>query len=116
MRVRDRRAPTDEGQRHDRNLKGFTVVTPQVQTASSSHRTLSDQSHHSAYERLLAGGLGVALALVAALALMVPTTSGSARASVTDSAVTAAQATAHGKATPRTTSAATTGGGSTTVE
>jgi hypothetical protein len=98
-------------------LKDFTVVTPLVQTATSSHRTSSDQSHHSPYERLLAVGLGVALALVAALALMVPTsTSGSATASAADAAVTAVQTTALGKATPRTTSAATTGGGSTSVE
>ena len=93
------------------------MVTPQVQTAASSHRTSSDPSHHAPYERLLAVGLGVALALVAALALMVPTsTSGSATASAADAAVTAVQTTALGKATPRTTSAATTGGGSTSVE
>ena len=93
------------------------MVTPQVQTPVSSHRTSSDQSHHSPYERLLAVGLGVALALVAALALMVPArTSGSAQAAAEGPAVTAVQATAHGKATPRTTSAATTDGGSTSVE
>ena len=82
------------------------MVTPQVQTATSSHRTLSDQSHHSAYERLLAVGLGVALALVAALALMVP--SAPAQASG-DGSVAAAVQTAHGKATPRTTAAARSG-------
>ena len=93
------------------------MVTPQVQTATSSHRTSSDQSHHSPYERLLAVGLGVALALVAALALMVPTnTSGSAQVTAGGSAVTSVQTTAHGKATPRTTAAETTGGGSTSVE
>ena len=91
------------------------MVTPQVQTATSSHRTLSDQSHHSAYERLLAVGLGVALALVAALALMVPGTP--AQASGDGAAVTAVQTTAHGKATPRATAAVpAAGGGSASVE
>ena len=80
-------------------LKDVTVVTPQVQTATSSHRTLSDQSH-SAYERLLAVGLGVALALVAALALMTP--SAPVQASGNGSTATAVQ-TVHGKATPRAT-------------
>ena len=91
------------------------MVTPQAQTATSSRRTMSDQSHHSAYERLLAVGLGVALALVAALALMVP--SASAQASADGATVTAVQSAAHGKATPRTTTAAPAAGGdSTSVE
>jgi len=94
-------------------LKDVTVVTPQVQTQTSSHRTLSDQSP-SAYERLLAVGLGVALTLVAALALMVP--SPPAQALGDGAAVTAVQSTAHGKATPRTTAAVATGGDSTSVE
>ena len=90
------------------------MVTPQAPTASSSRRTLSDQSH-SAYERVLAVGLGVALALVAALALMAP--SAPAQASGDGVAVTAVQTTAHGKATPRTTAAApAAGGNSTSVE
>ena len=68
-----------------------------------------------AYERLLAVGLGVALALVAALALMVP--GAPAQASGDGAAVTAVQTTAHGKATPRTTAAAPAAGGdSTSVE
>ena len=94
-------------------LKDVTVVTPQVQTATSSHRNLSDQSHHSAYERLLAVGLGVALALVAALALMAP--SAAAQPSAGGDAATAVQ-TAHGKATPRTTAAAPAAGGISSVE
>lgn len=94
--------------------KDVTVVTPQVQTATSSHRTLSDQSP-SPHERVLAIGLGVALALVATLALLVSNTP--ARASGDGAAVTAVQTTAHGKATPRTTAPAPTAGGdSTSVE
>ena len=89
------------------------MVTPQVQTATSSHRTLSDQSHHSAYERLLAVGLGVALALVAALALMTP--SAPVQASGNGSTATAVQ-TVHGKATPRATAPTMTGGVSTAVQ
>jgi hypothetical protein len=95
-------------------LKDVTVVTPQVQTATSSHRNSSDQSHHSAYERLLAAGLGVALALVAALALMIP--GAPAQASADGAPVTAVQTTAHGKATPGATAPTTTGGISTAVE
>lgn len=97
---------------HDRHPKDVTVVSPQVQTATSSRRTLSDQSH-SPYERVLAVGLGVALALVAALALMVPTATSSQTA--TDGA--AVVSVAHGKATtPRGHAAATAGDGSTSVE
>ncbi|HEY5978224.1 MAG TPA: hypothetical protein VIT41_01205 [Microlunatus sp.] len=88
------------------------MVTPQVQTATSSRRTLSDQSH-SPYERVLAVGLGVALALVAALALMIP--SASAQASADGSAVAEVQTAAHGKATPRAVSTPTTGGDSTSA-
>jgi hypothetical protein len=93
-------------------LKDVTVVTPQVQTAVSSHRTSSDQSL-SPYERLLAVGLGVALALVAALALMTPSVS--MQASADGAAVTAVQTTTHGKATPRTTTAGPTAGGDSTA-
>ena len=89
------------------------MVTPQMQTATSSHRTPSDQSHHSAYERLLAVGLGVALALVAALALMVP---GAPAQASGDGSVAAAVQTAHGKATPRTTAAAPAAGGTSSVK
>ena len=89
------------------------MVTPQVQTATSSHRTMSVQSHHSAYERLLAVGLGAALALVAALALMAP---GSAVQPSTGGSVATAVQTAHGKATPRTTAAAPAAGGISSVE
>ena len=72
------------------------MVSPLVQTASSSRPSLSDQSHHTAYERVLAAGLGVAVAAVAAVGLLVPTvTSSSAEAG-------AGQTVAHGKATPRT--------------
>ena len=92
--------------------KDVTVVTPQVQTATASHRTLSDQSH-SPYERVLAVGLGVALALVAALALLSP--SAPVQASAGGSAAGAVQ-TVHGKATPRATSLTTTGSDSTSVE
>ena len=96
------------------------MVTPQVQTATSSHRTLSDQSHHTAYERVLAVGLGVALAVVAALALMVPTATGAANGGATaaDGSVAATvQTAAHGKATPRSTSGSTPAGDdSTSVE
>ena len=89
------------------------MVTPQVQTAVSSHRTLSDQSL-SRYERLLAIGLGVALALVAALALMTP--SAALQASADSAAVAAVQTAAHGKAIPRTAVSPAAGGDSTSVE
>lgn len=78
-------------------VEGFTVVTPQVQTVSPSRAALSDQSHTTAYERVLAAGLGAAVAAVAALALLVP----AVPATAGDPTV-ATQAVAHGKATPRT--------------
>jgi hypothetical protein len=60
---------------------------------------------------VLAIGIGVALALVAAVALMVPTALSEA---LDGTAVTAVPTTAHGKATPRTTVAAPAAGGDTT--
>jgi hypothetical protein len=71
------------------------VVSPLVQTASSSRPTLSDQSHHTAYERVLAAGLGAALAAVAAVALLVPTVTTSPTADAV-----AGTTVAQGKATP----------------
>ena len=73
------------------------MVTPLVQTASPSRPTPSDQSHTAAYERVLAAGLGAAVAAVAALALLTPTAPGTP-----GDPTVAAQAVAHGKATPRT--------------
>lgn len=73
------------------------MVTPQVQTVSPSRAALSPQSHTTAYERLLAAGLGAAVAAVAALALLAPTVPGAPA-----DPVVVAQTVAHGKATPRT--------------
>ncbi len=85
------------------------MVTPQVQTASSSRLSLSDQSSRTAYERLLAAGLGAALAVVAGLALLVPGVSGPSADAATPTA-------AHGKATPRAASEAPSVDGATSVE
>ena len=77
--------------------EGFTVVTPQVQTVSPSRPAPSDQSRTTAYERVLAAGLGAAVAAGAALALLVPTVPGTP-----GNPTVATQAVAQGKATPRT--------------
>lgn len=76
------------------------MVTPLVQTTSSSRPTPSDQSRTTAYERFLAAGLGAAVAAVAALALLAPTAPAAPGAPAV-----ASQAVAHGKATPRTVTA-----------
>jgi pyruvate/2-oxoacid:ferredoxin oxidoreductase beta subunit len=90
--------------------KDITVVTPQVQTASSSHRNLIPQSHHTAYERLLAVGLGVAMAAVATVALLLPTDT------TVDPAAGSTQTVAQGKATPRTTAGSISAADTTSVE
>jgi hypothetical protein len=105
LHIRDRRAPSDEGRHHDRYLEGHHRGHP-----TGADRNLIPQSHHTAYERLLAVGLGVAMAAVATVALLLPTDT------TVDPAAGSTQTVAQGKATPRTTAGSISAADTTSVE